>query len=383
MRIAWLDTMRVMASFLVILSHFAYKAVEIPSVQNFISNYVLYIGQIGNMLFFAVSGYLAANSIVHSQITKEFYRRKIIRITVPYTFAYVILCIVFLFFGIFEPKLESNLLSPLKHAMDTDGYIGFVGLFFGMLPISSDANLIIFFHIPTIHLVGEWFIGAVIYLYLLSHLLFKLINRNVILTFISSIIIAGLFYNFSPAWKDAGYIAEWLFLFPLWIPSFLIGMIIFLYQDFVLNNIKKIALINILMLVGLIFYGGYFNVETQSIWAKLISCSPLNFWQYLFANIGIVYFVYIVSIFFNEKFDKIMTKFNRFSNISYVAMLIQSAIIASFFIIMNCSAFNKFEVLMLFVSIVMCTIFISEIIRKIYKPIEEKLIRKEVISLGR
>lgn len=382
MRIAWLDTMRVMASFLVILSHFTYKAVEIPSVQNFLSNYVLYIGQIGNMLFFAVSGYLAANSIVHSQITKEFYRRKIIRITVPYTFAYVILCIVFLFFGIFEPKLESNLLSPLKHAMDTDGYIGFVGLFFGMLPISSDANLIIFFHIPTIHLVGEWFIGAVIYLYLLSHLLFKLINRNVILTFISSTIIAGLIYSFSPAWKEAGYIFEGWFLFPIWIPSFLIGMIIFLYQDFFLNNIKKLTLITALLLTGLIFYGGYFNVEAQSIWTKLISGSPSNFWQYLFANIVIVSLVYIVSIFLNEKFDKAMSKFNRLSNISYVAMLIQSAIIAPFFILFDCSAFDKFEVMIFFVSVVLSVIFISEIIRKIYKPIEEKLIRKEAISLG-
>ena len=378
MRIAWLDTIRVLAAFLVILSHFAYKAVEIPSVQNFISNYVLFIGQFGNMIFFAVSGYLAANSIAHSQSIKEFYRRKIIRITVPYTFAYIILCIVLLFLGILEPKL----ISPLKFAVDSGSYSGFAGLFLGMTPIASDANLIKFFHIPIIHLVGEWFIGTVIYLYLLSHLLFRLINRNVILTFISSTIIAWLVYNFSPAWKEAGYIFEGLFLFPIWIPSFLIGMIIFLYQDFFLNNMKKLTLITALLLTGLIFYGGYFNVENQSIWAKLIFGSPSNFWQYLFANIVTVSLVYIVSIFLNEKFDKAMSKFNRLSNISYVAMLIQSAVIAPFFILFDCSAFDKFEVMIFFVSIVLSVIFISEIIRKIYKPIEEKLIRKEAISLG-
>ena len=376
-RIGWLDTMRVLALLLVLISHFAYRANAIPSIHEFISQYVLFIGQIGNMLFFAVSGYLAANSLERTKSIFEFYRRKIIRITVPYTFAYIILCIILLFLGIFEPKITDPL--PLKTYLADENYFG---IFLGMLPVASDFNLIKILDLSACRMIGEWFIGTIIWLYLISPLLFKILNQKFFATFISAIIIAGFTYDFTPPLEEAGVIAESTILFPVWIPSFLLGMILHLYRNFILNNLKNLTTISIFLSVVLIFYSIYHNVDAVSIWEKIILGNPINFWQYMFANVLFVYFLYVISKFLNGNFSKFCLKFNKLSNISYVAMLIQNLVISGFFNLHQFTDIDKFGVIILLTLIILTVLSLSFVIHKIYKPIEEKLIRKEAISLG-
>ena len=390
-RIAWLDTLRVLAALLVLMGHYSYVAAAGPEVHHFLFAYFVDLGQVGNMLFFAVSGYLAANSLENSSNILEYYRRKIIRLSIPYAAAYIVLTALVVLLGIFESKLLNQ--SPVQNLISDSGDLKVT--LFGMLPLASDFNLIQLFQIPmqnftTESFVGEWFMATIIYLYLISPLLYKLLRWNCAVTFAAFFIIAGLAFNLELEFANAGYIFGNRTFFLIRVPEFLLGMALFVYKDFISKNIRRLTEFFSVLAVALLIHSIFFNNYDEAIWARIffnspvnefrhpIDSSPVNQWKYLLADIIIVYFSCIAAFYLNKHFGRFLNSFNSFSNISYLAMLMNRVVIYRFWWIYGFSNLSMAGALFFFVLIVLTIIFLSERILKIYNPVEERLIKRRL-----
>ena len=346
-RIAWLDTLRVLASVLVIISHYSYLIGGDPTIPHFLTRYVFNVGTIGVILFFAVSGYLAANSLERTPSIKEFYRRKAIRILVPYVAAYVVAFVILQF-------LEQ---LPEPHA----------GILLSILPV--DINLIVYFELQNYHLTGEWFIGVIIYLYALAPLLYSAMKKNFALTMALSILIALLPNGAMVDLQDNGKLFSSDAIFTFRVPEFLMGMAIFRYKDFLEEKIRALRVSAGIIFTILAAHNLFSNPQI-SIWGKIFLSRD---WTFIFIAISTIIIFYAAASFLNEKFPTILAPFNSLSNISYIAMLVHHTIIfqLGFFFPPQ----NKFQAIILFGVVIILTIIFSAGIRKIYKPIEEKLVR--------
>ena len=106
--IAWIDTIRVLASLMVIFCH--YLMCDGFSIETRMSVRMYEVAIICISLFFAISGYLIHPSLERTPSLWEYYRRKLIRIVAPFTVAYLILGVALsLFFPISKPMT-----SPLS-----------------------------------------------------------------------------------------------------------------------------------------------------------------------------------------------------------------------------------------------------------------------------
>lgn len=367
MRIGWLDTMRVLASLIVIFSHYAYIAGKAPAVQHFFQTYIFNIGSIGVIVFFAVSGYLAANSLEHSKSILEFYRRKLIRIIVPFTVAYIFISVFLTLLGVFSPKISA--FSPISKVMAPDGS-GWAFVV-GMLPLAADDNVTKFFQLPNYRMIGEWFIGTIVWLYLISPLVFKCLKKNLIIS-------TGIIVAISLSLFKFGSLPSPLTFFMVRLPEFSFGMVLFILEDFINKNDKKVFTIMSVLGIILVAYGLIFGNPEKSIFARIILGTPLNLFQYIFAAAIISYFAYVLVKFLNEKFERSMEYFNSFSNVSYVAMLIHHFVIYRLNDLYHFTKLGKFGVVFFLIVTIFATVFLSEQIHKVYKPLEERLIKRRL-----
>ncbi len=362
-RVAWLNTVRVFASFTIILSHYALLDQFRTTHANI---YWAFggIGQIGVILFLAISGYLASNSLKHSKNIWEFYRRKLIRIVIPFTTAYVILGTLFILLGILEPSLPER--SPLNHIIYKGGK--YLGVLYGIVPI--DMNIIKLFQLPYYWFIGEWFIGMIVFMYLIAPFLEKCLRKNFILTAIGSIIVAIAMYHFiisgySP--KASLMIASWSFV--VRIPQFLVGMTIFVYRDFILKHrsiLNKICLSIVLVILAYSFIT--VDIGQPIFRGRLFIGTERDFVFSLPAS----YLFFAFAEWLNEKISSsTLEKFNSYSDISYMAMLIQHVVILLFAKSFDFTRLSKFGTVFMLILITGTVVVASYKIRAVYKPIEE------------
>lgn len=103
------------------------------------------------------------------------------------------------------------------------------------------------------YLVGEWFLGFIIFTYLIYPILFKLFKLNKWGTFATSIIISILCFKYNNTIYEHFIIWNktdtWNPLIRL--PEFIFGMIFF---GFILNNTKKLSIIALISLAIIILY---------------------------------------------------------------------------------------------------------------------------------
>ena len=361
-RVAWLDSLRVLASFFVIISHFSYVAAESPTVHDFLQKYIFNIGGLGVTFFFAISGYLAANSLKYSTSVKEFYRRKVIRIIIPYVAAYIVFGAIFSILALIEPSLNAH--SPLHFFNETGNFLAII---IGMLPI--EVNFLYYFKIQNFGIIGEWFIGTIIIIYLLAPLLKFLMNKNPFLPYVLSLLSIYLVGPYLVSLQEQGIVMNAGMLFFVRIPEFLLGMILYQCKD----KIDKFPA-KIVISVFLVF--SIYNLiysESISIMGKLTHST--GFWGFEFAALLWVWVIYIFLQWLNEHFEKILKPFNNFSNISYMAMLIHHVIIYSLNYVFHFETFGFGKMFLFLLLTIFLTVVLSKFIHLIYKPIEEKLIR--------
>ena len=165
---SYIDTTRIVAAFMVILSHYAWFFNF--EKLNFIYNAFAGNG-LSNFVFMAVSGFLAAHSLSRNNDIFLFYKNRLSRIVIPYLFTYVLLSGVLISLAFLNLKFLNHL--PLKYIVFSGGsYKSFV---LGMFPI--DLNLLHWLNLKPYIFIGEWFIGALVILYFISPVLYFLINK--------------------------------------------------------------------------------------------------------------------------------------------------------------------------------------------------------------
>ena len=164
--------------------------------------------------------------------------------------------------------------------------------------------------------------------------------------------------------------------FGIRIPEFSFGMILFLLKDSISKNSSLILKIMTILGITFIGYGLIFSSHTNIISKIIFGAVPYGVIHYSLAAAFITYFTYIFVKYLNEKFPKITARFNSFSNISYVAMLIQHVIIYRLNDIYHFTTLTKSGVFFFFLLVLLTTIFLSKQILKIYKPVEENLIKR-------
>lgn len=176
-RLFYLDFVRAIAVISIIITHFnaryLYLSPPMPEkavLTTTVSN--IYIGSWGVSLFFIISG--AALMYVYQERIeiKNFYRKRFLSIYPMFWIAYIIA-----FFYLFY----TNKMIPGSGAPK----INFIYTILGM-------DGMVAAYIPTYYILGEWFLGAIILMYILFPLLRIGVKKQPIMTFGISLLIYGL-----------------------------------------------------------------------------------------------------------------------------------------------------------------------------------------------
>lgn len=216
-RLFYLDFVRAIAAISIILIHF--NAIYLYAGAEYLNNVVLttsafnvYLGNWGVSLFFIISGCSLMYVYGDKFDCKTFYKKRFFSIYPMFWIAYI-LGFVFLFLvhhGMFMAAPKWTILLTI---------LGFDGYFAG--------------DIPTFYILGEWFLGCIILLYILFPLLRYLIIKYPKITFGTSLIVYFIFILF---YQGSFAPAKIIFIR---LPEFLFGMYF----------VKYIKRVNILPLV--------------------------------------------------------------------------------------------------------------------------------------
>ena len=365
-KIVWLDTVRVLASLLVIVSHY----VECFSRFENFPVMILFFRHIGTpavSLFFAVSGYLVNRSLARSSGLWNFYKWRMIRIVIPFVMAYIVLGSALMILGLTEPALAAT--SPFSSAIYKSGFPKEILL--SMIP--HDINLAVFLGLGINIFTGEWFIGTVIWLYMIAPFLNKMIRRAPLLTFAASILISiGTFYATQNLMLEGRIVNNgWIFL--VRIPEFLLGMILAVYKDFFEDNRKKIlcAAGAWTAIIGTIFFFQY--SENFSLCMRLYPNEPRS----LLISLTTIYLFFLLAEYLNEKFPSILARFNVFANVSYMSMLIQHVIIYIVAGRLDLINLKTFGLIYIFFLVTLMIIYTSRFVKIFSDPLENYFLKRK------
>ena len=180
-RVFYLDFIRAIAVVAILLTHYnaVFVMAEVPQIQKVVLTYKvcnLYIGDFGVTLFFIISGAALMHVYEEKIQLKNFYKKRFCSIYPMFWLAYFV-CFLYTFYtnkGFDHSIPKRNIILSI---------IGFDGY-------SIDV-------IPNFYLLGEWFVGCIILIYVVFPLLRIGVNRYPKIT----VIIAVLLY----IWSFIGY----------------------------------------------------------------------------------------------------------------------------------------------------------------------------------
>lgn len=281
-RLFYLDFVRAIAAISIVLTHynavFLYagtpeKAVITLNVSN------IYIGSWGVSLFFIISG--AALMYVYQEKCelKSFYKKRFFSLYPMFWIAYAI-AFLYLFYvnkGVNNGAPKINMLLTI---IGFDGYLAE--------------------NVQTFYILGEWFLGCIILIYLIFPLLRKLVNEHPKITAAGVIIIYAafiLFYNLP--FNQAKVVLVRL-------PEVMMGM-------YFVKYIKKVkwpaALISAVVLVA--------NGLLKPSWTESFQTTYVGIASFLL----IVYLSYFLKFKITEKISDIISKY------SYAIFLVHHVVI--------------------------------------------------------
>lgn len=183
--------------------------------------------QIGVDIFFMLSGLGCYYSMGKSRTSLIFYKKRIVRILPTYLFIITI-------YGIFSCLiLKNNILEYLYK--------------YSLISFFLDGNL------------SEWFVAAILILYLFFPLLYQLINKRKFLFYFLGFIILILSFIISLFWskESSFYVVNEIFIarIPIFLVGICIGNILYNNKDVNLNNVSLI----IMLVTSVILYVVNYN----------------------------------------------------------------------------------------------------------------------------
>ena len=348
-----IDTLRVLACLLVILSHYSYT--YDGSVHLNISGiFGGLTGRLGVSLFFAISGYLAAISLQRLDSLIQFYAIKFLRIVIPWFVAYWVLTFIIIFIGLINPVYNADV--PFYKVIFQNGSL-FEAILF-MVPYETYVATK-FYNFEYLF-IGEWFLGTLVIMYSIAPFIKKGLSKSVFTTSIGVIAISIGSYMLL---HHLGDYVWWLWFTRL--PEFVLGMVLYQYKEILIQ--KKI--IYGCLAIGLVgFIVNYqFNQDTHILW-RIVSLNPLSF----LVTMPSIYFLFILM----RMVQGIpgIAYINKLAIIGYAIMLIQHVVIYFIMRHIPINQVSRYGIVFLFCFIVILIILISHIIQKLYKPLEDYLV---------
>lgn len=320
------------------------------------------MASLGVFLFFAISGWLVVGSLDRSPNLLGFFKRRVIRIVVPFTVSFVFLGLLFMFAGLLDPSIAER--SPFCRAAYTGDYFD---NFICALPI--DMNLFVWLKITFLPFVGEWFMGIIILMYFIAPLLKWCAERAPLITLAVSIAVSFAVFNSTQELSQTGRLAYNWWLILVRIPEFLFGMILAMKRDFILKYRGWFE-----FLAGIIFvaYTMYFLDQKAHTTYLFFDCEPKVF------LISFPTIFLLCSVF--ERLNRIqfepLRQFNALTDISYPIMLIQHPIILMVESKLEFERFHSFGIIFVLLLLTWLIIFLSGFVKRFSEPVERFFLRR-------
>ena len=355
--IAWIDTVRVLASFLVIFSHYFMCSGFAFQFQMDVRLYE--IAEMCISLFLALSGYLIHSSLERMTSLKDYYMKKIIRLVVPFTVCYLLMSVGLMVLSIINEQLIDKV--PLYHALFGAKYFT---LICGMFPVNL--NIMAFFGQDVSWFTGEWFMGIILCMFLISPILDKGAVKAPILSLVASLIFSSVLFNLAVDWAQRGFIAERWQMCLVRFPEFLFGMILFVHRE-------KLLRIRRYLVPALLIY---LTVYTIYIYQPYAPWFVYNQPACRIVTFPMIYLVFTAVEWLNEFDFAALNWFNGFSGISYMAMLSQHVIIYAFSAAMDFSQLTLFGRFYLLAVITWVIVLVSRKLQEYSAPVEKWFLKK-------
>ena len=358
--IAWIDTIRVLASFLVIFCHY----LMCDGFDHFLRmNVRMYeVAVMCIALFFAISGYLIHPSLERKTSLRDYYKKKIIRLAVPFTVCYLVMSAGMSALSLFDERITEKV--PMFHALFGAKYFN---VLLGMFPVNL--NIIKFLGLDISWFTGEWFMGIILCMFLISPILDKGAVKAPILSLVGSIVLSFIVYNAVDGWEEQDLFQTRWSLCLVRIPEFLFGIILFVHRDKLLKIRSK-------LIVGILIYLAaqlaYFVQTYPPQGAFFFPGDPSCF----MVTLPVIYLVFTFVEWLNTFDFAVMNWFNSFSGISYMAMLSQHMIIYAFASALDFSGLSTFGKIYLLLLITWVIIVVSEKLQTYSAPVENWFLKK-------
>lgn len=359
-KIAWIDTLRVAAAVMVIVVHY-FMCGDFSRLTPYINHALSYdVAVITISLFLTLSGYLIPASLERAPSLLNFYWRKLIRIVVPFTVAWFVMSAVSILPALFNDTFAER----VSIVCFLRGEVNFLSLILGMFP--TDMNVAKLFGTNVAWFIGEWFMWVILWLYLVSPLLYKVAKKFPAASLPVSVIVACAVYYAARPLADAGIIHGAESVFVVRVPEFLLGMLMFIHRD----KLMKIRL-PLVAIVSACFtaYAIYFVATMPPGYALFFPVNPMRYIMIL----PLMYLLFVVAEIINASRLKIFAWINSFSGVSYAAMIIQHVIIYLFADLIGFGWLNTFGIFAMLLLINVVTFKTAALIKKISDPIEKAI----------
>lgn len=337
-RISSIDFMRVVGFLMIVAAHFIGAVSRNGVDHNYFHKY--YLGGVGVSFFIIASGASLYVSTKNNFDLKTYIKKRIANIY-PYFWICYIVVAVFLFLSFSTVCLGNDPVRLLITFLALDGFFH-----------STISN--------TYYLIGEWFIGFILFVYILFPIVAWLKNKNIYVAITVVLILSYITI------QNTDYIGDHFFLWnkdPFWnpfsrLPEILLGaLIIDLLQ---LRNKKLNCFIAVLAFLYVLIVNKYilehyrdYNIWGISVWAMT--------------------FVVIVCLYENIKIPNVIREIILFlSEYSFVAFLLHHQLINYMITKIQFHEFNRFQFFYFYIVIVLLCYFLAYLI----KPIGDKLKRK-------
>ena len=359
-KIAWLDTVRVFASFAIIIAHYLMSS----GFDNypFTRRICFDAASLGVFLFFAISGWLVVGSLNRSPSLSDFFKRRVIRVVVPFTMSFIFLGMLFMFTGLIDRDIAGY--SPFCRAAYEANYFE---NFICALPI--DMNLFIWLKINFVPFIGEWFMSVIIFMYFLAPPLKWCAERAPLVTLAVSIAVSLIVFNATQELSENGRLAYNWWLVLVRIPEFLFGMILAIKRDFILKYRRRLELV-----AGIIFvaYTIYFLIHKAHTTFLYFDCEPKVF----LISFPTIFLFFSAVERLNRLPSELMQRFNDLAGISYPIMLIQHPIIFLFEAEFEFERFHSFGIIYVLLLLIGLIVFLSGFVKRFSEPVEKFFLRR-------
>ncbi|WP_075207069.1 acyltransferase family protein [Franconibacter helveticus] len=359
-RFSEIDSLRIIASILVFISHYSFPF-QYGNLSLIGDSLTGLTGRVGVSIFFAVSGYLAAHSLSKKDSSTIFYLKRAIRVLAPYNIAYFFISSILIALGAINLVYFNA--APITNIITGEAtFIKILPVFFGLDGISNAL-----FGTQFYFLTGEWFIGTLIFLYLLSPLLFKFITINIkssLIFIIISILTSTLIFHLI-----TGKINNPFWFFLVRIPDFLIGMFLFQYRSLVLAYGKIILFCS--WAISLLWTTYHLATPHELVIADSVIPLAPSSW---IVSIPLTLIFFITSVSANNTYN--LDALNHLSKYSYLFMLMQHVVINIYLPQLPTSEFTLFGFIFMLFFTMTLTVALAHLARKITSPVERFLMYK-------